>query len=96
MKQMKQTNETENLLSLIYQSGARLEVKNGLLWVDPQTVAQQFGDQIRRLKPEIVLAFGYCPVCLGELTVKVEKTSSEKTGRHAHCQQPLHYDDWKF
>src|SRR5262245_2965999 len=79
MQRVKQPNgqsgEVEELISLICQGG-RLEVKDGQLWVAPVEVARRFGDQIRRLKPEILLALGHCPKCGRELTVKIEEASS--------------------
>jgi hypothetical protein len=95
---MKQENEVENLLSLIFQSRGEVAVKDGQLWVAPVEIARRFGDQIRKLKREILIALGHCPVCARELIVKVEEASSEKTGRHAYCsgQEILHYDSWKF
>lgn len=98
MKQTTQQNEVEKLLSLIFQSGGQVMVKDGQLLVGPGDVARRFGEQIRRLKPEILIALGHCPICSRELVVKVEKGSSERTGQHRYCsgQEILHYDGWKF
>jgi len=98
---MKQENEVEKLLSLIFQSRGQVEVKDGQLWVAPVELARKFGDQIRRLKPEILLALGHCPNCAKELVVKVEEASSRNSGRHAYCPQIAlegygHYDSWRF
>jgi hypothetical protein len=88
-------NEVEKLLSLIYQGG-QIKVENGQLLVAPVEIARKFGDQIRRLKPEILLALGHCPICAKELVNKIEKDFFEKTGRHAYCSESQHYDSWKF
>jgi hypothetical protein len=103
MQYMKQQNEVENLLALIFQSGGEVVVKDGQLWVAPVEIAKRFGDQIRKLKPEILIALGHCPVCARELIVKVEDIEpySGKTGQHFYCpeiasQSYGHYDSWKF
>lgn len=107
MKQMKQQNEVENLLSLIFQSGGQVMVKDGQLLVGPPELAQKFGDQIRRLKPEILIAFNHCPKCGYELSIKIEDLPwgssraeenivTRRTGRHAYCFFPWHYDKWEF
>jgi hypothetical protein len=100
---MKQENEVEKLLSLIFQSRGEVAVKDGQLWVAPVEIARKFGDQIRKLKPEILLTLGHCPVCAGELIVKIEdiEAYSGKTGQHSHCPQIAsegygHFDSWKF
>ncbi len=101
------TNEVENLLSLIFQSGGQVMVKDGQLLVGPVALAQKFGDQIKRLKPEIMIAFGHCPVCNYELALRVEELPfissraeenivTRRTGRHIYCFFPWHYDSWKF
>jgi hypothetical protein len=89
--------EVEKLLSTICQGG-QIKIEGGHLFVSPPEIARKFGDQIKRLKPEILIALGHCPVCTRELVVKVEEASSEKTARHAYCsgQEILHYDSWKF
>lgn len=91
-------NEVEKLLSLIFQSGGQVMVKDGQLWVGPPELARTFGDQIKRLKPEILIALGCCLVCGRELTVKVEETSWGKIRRHTFCsgETPWHFDKWKF
>jgi len=93
---MKQQNEVEKLLSLIFQSGGQVMVKDGQLLVGPAQVAKKFGDQIKRLKPEIMIALGHCPICVGELIVKIEETSTGKIGRHLHCLTTGHEDKWEF
>ncbi len=95
MLHMKQP-ETENLLALIFQSGGQVMVKDGQLLVGPAQVARRFGDQIKRLKPEILIALGHCPICAGELVSKIEETSTGKTGRHAYCPTLGHEDKWEF
>jgi hypothetical protein len=98
------TTEVEKLLSLFYQAGGQIKVENQQLFVAPAKIAQRFGEQIKKLKPEILLALGHCPVCVGRLTVKIEviqpaskNATTGKTGRHAHCGlSPWHYDSWKF
>ena len=94
---MKQQNEVEKLLSLIFQSRGQIEVKDGQLWVGPVEIARRFGEQIKKLKPEILLALGHCPTCARELIVENREGPTGHTGRHAHCSgQILHYDSWKF
>ncbi len=97
---MKQQNEIEKLLSLIFQSGGQVMVKDGQLLVGPAQVAQRFGDQIKRLKPEILIALGHCPICAGELVGKIEKDFWGRDEHHLYCSgsQPYrhHYDSWKF
>jgi hypothetical protein len=89
--------DVEKLISLICQGG-EIAVRDGFLMVTPPAIANKFGDQIRKLKPEILLALGHCPVCAAELVVKVEESGIGKTGRHSYCsgQTPGHYDAWKF
>jgi hypothetical protein len=89
--------DVEKLISLICQGG-QIAVRDGFLMVTPPAIAARFADQIRRLKPDILLALGYCPVCAAELVVKMEEASWGKTGRHSYCsgQTAGHYDDWKF
>ncbi len=78
-------------------------VKDGQLLVGPKEVARRFGDQIRRLKPEILLALGHtlCPVCgrklmieSGEFPVKVWEQI--KTGGQLFCPEPRHFNKWEF
>lgn len=92
-------NEVENLLSLIFQSGGQVMVKDGQLLVGPPELAKKFGDQIRKLKPEILLALGHCLVCTEKLISKVEETErsgGKRTGLHIHCLTLGHYDKWEF
>jgi hypothetical protein len=89
-------SETENLLSLIFQSGGTVKVENGKLLVGPVSLAQKFGDQIRRLKPEILLALGHCPECGEKLVFEVTEDHYGKTGSHAHCSNVGHFDQWSF
>jgi hypothetical protein len=90
------TTEVEKLLSLIYQGG-QIKIENSQLFVSPPEIARKFGEQIKKLKPEILIAFGHCPVCGRELTVKIEELR-EKRGRHSYCSgsEPWHYDNWEF
>jgi hypothetical protein len=93
-------SETENLLSLIFQSGGTVQVSNGQLLVGPVALAQRFGDQIRRLKPEILLALGHCPICASKLIVKMEnrqQLSDEKSQRGVvtYCPMKGHYNKWQ-
>lgn len=93
------TKELNNLLSLIFQDG-RTKIENGSLLVPPE-IAKRYGDQIRRFKPEILLALGYCPVCAKKLVVKIElikPLNREKTGRHSCCPdlEQKHFDKWDF
>jgi len=99
---MKQS-ETENLLALIFQSGGQVMVEDNQLLVGPPSIAGRFGDQIRKLKPEILLSLGHCPVCAGSLTVEVrviesatENSMAGRTGRHVYCIAPRHLDKWEF
>jgi hypothetical protein len=103
MQYMKQQNEVENLLSLIFQSRGQVAVKDGQLWVAPVEIARKFGDQIRKLKPEILLAFGHCPVCARELVSKIEDReridgAGKQTKHHLYCSGPdlQHFDKWQF
>ena len=91
------TTEVEKLLSTICQGG-QIKIEGGQLFVSPPEIARRFGDQIRKLKPEILIALSHCPVCAKELVVKIEEASSGHSGRHAYCsgQEILHYDSWKF
>jgi hypothetical protein len=91
------TTEIEKLLSAICQGG-QIKVENGQLLVAPVEIARKFGDQIRKLKPEILIALGHCPVCARELVVKVEGMFNGKLRQHLYCsgQEILHYDSWKF
>jgi hypothetical protein len=89
-------SETDNLLSLIFQSDGTVKVENGQLLIGPVALAQRFGDQIRRLKPEILIALGCCPICAEKLIVEVGEDHQKKTGRHAHCGQVGHFDQWSF
>jgi hypothetical protein len=96
------TTEVEKLLSLIYQGG-QIKIEGGQLFVSPPEIARKLGDQIRKLKPEILIALGHCPNCARELVVKIEDIEpySGKTGRHDYCPEVAsqgysHYDDWKF
>ncbi len=104
---MKQQNEVEKLLSLIFQSGGQVMVKDDQLLVGPAELARRFGDQIKRLKPEIMIAFDHCPVCNHELAIRVEELPfissraeenimTRRTGRHTYCFFPWHYDKWEF
>lgn len=95
------TKELNNLLSLLFQD-ARTVVKDGRLLVPPE-IAKRFGDQIRKHKPEIMIALGFCPECGGSLTVEVrvieravENATTGKTGRHSYCVAPRHFDKWEF
>lgn len=92
MEQTKETKEVENLLALILQSG-QMAIRDGQLLV-PSAIAQRYGDQIRKLKPAIMITLGHCPECGEELVVKVEDLG-EKPRRHAHCQTAGHYDKWE-
>lgn len=100
MQHMKQQNEVENLLSLIFQSRGEVAVKDGQLLVAPVEIARKFGDQIRRLKPEILIALGHCPVCAKELVSKVEKDFWGRDEHHMYCSgsEPYHhhFDNWQF
>lgn len=91
--------ETEKLLSLIYQASGQIKIEDGQLLVFPPSIAQRFGDQIRRLKPEILLALGHCPGCGQVLTVKIEERTNLSDGRkrtltHKYCSTAGHYDRW--
>lgn len=96
---MKNTpNEVKNLLSLIWQGG-EVRVEGGHLLVSPPSLAAKFADQIRRLKPEILLALGHCPKCGAELIVKIETNhifpDRDVPRRHVWCQAGIHYDKWE-
>ena len=76
-------------------------VKDGQLLVGPGKIARRFGDQIKRLKPEILLALGHCPICSGNLVVQVEgrerlSDGKRETGRHLFCMERGHEDNWEF
>lgn len=88
------SKELNNLLSLIFQDG-RTTVVDGRLLV-PSEIAKRFGDQIRRFKPQIMVAFGCCPQCGGELVFKVEESWLGHTGRHLYCPTVGHEDKWEF
>lgn len=97
------TTEIEKLFSLFYQAGGQIKIEGGQLFVSPPEIAKRFGDQIKKLKREILIAFDHCPVCAGSLTVKIEviqpaskNATTGRTGRHAYCVAPQHYDSWKF
>lgn len=95
------TTETQNLLSLLYQAGAELQIKDGLLLVGPPAIAQKFGERIKRLKPEIMLALGHCPKCGEELIgEKVRRLDREGKrvgkGVFIHCQNRDHYEEWEI
>lgn len=97
------TSEVEKLLSLFYQAGGQIKVENQQLFVSPPEIAKRFGEQIKKLKPEILLTLGHCPTCARELVVKIEdiEAYSGKTGRHSYCPNIAlehygHYDSWKF
>ena len=89
------TKELDNLLFTILRGG-QIKIENGQLLVAPVEIARRFGDQIRKFKTEILIAYGHCPVCAGELTVKIEKDQTGRLGRHAYCVQVEHYNDWQF
>ena len=103
---MKQRNEVENLLALIFQSGGQVIVKDGQLLVGPKGIARRFGDQIRRLKPDLIQALGHthCPVCGRELVIESGQLSiknwaeKSKTGEHSCCpdSSKKHFDKWEF
>lgn len=92
------TTEVEKLLSLFYQAGGQIKVENQQLFVAPVEIAGRFKDQIIKLKPEILIALGHCPICSRELVVKVEEEIySGKTMSHSYCSgsEPGHYDKWQ-
>jgi len=101
MKQVKQS-ETEKLLALIFQAGAQVEAKSTdgqpVLLIGPPEIARRFGDQIRQLKSQILKALGHCPKCGRELNIKIEESSTGKSGRHSYCSgdTPWHFDRWEF
>lgn len=101
--EMKQKNEVENLLSLIFQSGGKVEVKDDQLLVGPVSLAKRFGDQIKRLKPEIMKALGHthCPVCGSKLIVETEhrerlSDGKRETGEATYCPMRGHFDKWEI
>lgn len=91
--------EIEKLLSLIYQAGGQVMAKDGHLFVTPPAIAQRFGEQIKKFKPEILLSLGHCPTCAGELIgEKVRRLDREgkriREGVFIHCQNRDHYEMW--
>lgn len=96
------TKELNNLLSLLFQD-ARTVVKDGRLLVPPE-IAKRFGDQIKKFKPEILLALGHCPICGRELVVEVgqawitDQEGKTKVGTHSCCPdlEQKHFDKWEF
>lgn len=88
--------EVEKLLSLICQGG-EIKVAGGQLLVSPPAIAQKYGEQIRKLKPKILLALGHCPKCATELITKIEPLPllSETMRNHSYCPNAGHYDKWK-
>lgn len=96
---MKQKNELENLLSLLIQD-ARTAVKDGRLLI-PSEIAKRWGDQIRKHKPEILLALGFCPECGAKLIVEIEHRTrlsdgKRETGEATYCPMRGHYDKWEI
>jgi hypothetical protein len=87
------TMKVDTLISLISKSGQIL-VRDGQLFVSPPALAKQYGDQIRSLKPEIMIALGYCPICAGDLIIMIEDLQG-KTKRHSYCKRPRHFDSWR-
>jgi hypothetical protein len=66
-KTAKTTLALENLLTLLFQAGAKIVVSNGQLLIGPPKVAEHYRAQITRLKPEILFSMDYCPVCVTPL-----------------------------
>lgn len=92
----KQESDVEKLLSNLFQAGAELRVEDGFLLVGPPDLAQRFGEEIRRLKAEILLALGHCPICAGELRAEIGELQG-KSGRHINCSREVgHFDKWNF
>jgi hypothetical protein len=95
------TNEAETLLSLIYQADGQVKVESGQLLIGPVTLAKKFSDQIRKLKPEILVSLGHCPICAGKLIVEMEsrqRLSDEKgqRGVATYCPMRGHFDKWEI
>ena len=96
------TDQLQNLLALLLQAGANLKVEDHKLLVNPPLIAKRFAPQIRELKPEILRALGYCPVCAAPLELKMIKKSfsgnpeKAKWHRHSYCSETAgHYDSWE-
>jgi hypothetical protein len=94
-------SEAENLLALIFQANGEIKIEAGKIWIRPQELARQLADQVARCRKDLLVTWGYCPVCATELTVKLESLPvySEQlvTGRkHTYCpSMPGHYDRWE-
>lgn len=85
--------DTENLISNLLHGG-RLEVQGGKLLVSPSSLANLYREEITRLKPEIMLRLGHCPICGRDLVIKIEDLR-EKPARHTYCPTAGHYDKWE-
>lgn len=95
--------QTAKLLALLWQARATIKIDSGRLLIGPPQVAKMHGDQIRALKPWLVLAIGHCPECLAELDYKIETLPADaperrdgvtQTGIHQTCPKGC-FEQWK-
>lgn len=79
--------KAERLLALLLQGGGEIKIEKGKLLVRPPGLAQKLANQIRELKPEILIALWRCPVCLAELEMEALPSGNIiwcKCGKYEH------------